>query len=55
VLSLFQLPCVKALGASRRWLPVRLVFSLLVDSNRHNEGAAHDGDHDQSVVKSKLE
>ncbi len=55
VLSLFQLPCVKALGASRRWLPVRLVFSLLVDNNRHNDGAAHDGDHDQSVVKSKLE
>lgn len=51
VLSLFQLPNIKALGVSRRWLLVRLVFSVLAGRNGRAAGASRDRDGDASVAR----
>jgi len=53
VLTLFQLPSVKALGTSPRWVLLRLVFSVLAGSIRHD--SARDGDPERSVAKSTPE
>ncbi len=67
VLSLLQLPRVKALGVSQRWLLARVVFSVLALSfwpkrwRRSRKHAGHDfaavchGNPDRSVSRSKSE
>lgn len=53
VLALFQLPTVKALGTSPRWVLLRLVFSVVAGKIRHD--AARDGGPERPVANSTPE